>query len=156
MAFLRISFKSCINAHTKHNIRPRCTKVKQRSNHGAIYLLIHRFSIFIKIEMSIHGHRCLDWFSIGHVKLLEHITCILGLTYESSFLQLLDLKTKEELQFTHHGHLKSLGHDPTKLFTKLFISRTKDNVININLTHEEIYIYFLSKESRIGFANYKS
>jgi hypothetical protein len=51
-----------------------------------------------------------------------------------------DLKTKEELQFTHHRHLKPLGHDPTKLFTKLIISRTKDNIININLTNKDILI----------------
>src|SRR6185295_14645701 len=106
--------------------------------------------------MSIHGHGSLDGFSIGHVKLLEHIICIFNLTYESPFLHLLDLKTKEELQFTHHEHLESFGHNPTKLFTKFFISRTKDNVININLTNEEIFIYFLSKESRIGFAHYKA
>src|SRR6185312_3097426 len=106
--------------------------------------------------MSIHGHRSLDWFSIGHVKLLEHFMCIFSLTYESPFVHLLDLKTNEEFQFTHHGHLESLGHDSTKLFTKLFISRTKDNVININLTYKEIFIYFLSKESRIGFAHYKA
>src|SRR6185312_8594288 len=53
-------------------------------------------------------------------------------------------------------YLKSLGHDPTKLFIKLFFSRTKDNVININLTNKEIFFYFLSKESRIGFAHYKA
>ena len=92
--------------------------------------------------MSIHGHGSLDGFSIGHVKLLEHIICIFSLTYESPFLYLLDLKTKEELQFTHHGHLESLDRDPTKLFIKLFISRNKDNVININLTNKKIFTTF--------------
>src|SRR6185312_8210075 len=106
--------------------------------------------------MSIHSHGSLNGFSIGHVKLLEHIICIFSLTYESPFLYLLDLKTKEKLQFTHHGHLESLDHDPTKLFTKLFISRTIDNIIIINLTNKEIFIYFLSKESRIDFAHYKA
>jgi hypothetical protein len=78
------------------------------------------------------------------------------LTQESPFLQLLDLKTKEELQFTHHGHLKPLGHDPTKFFTKLIISRPKDDIININLTHEDIFSISLNEESIVGFAYFKT
>jgi len=72
--------------------------------------------------MSIQWHGSLDGLGIGHAKLLEHITCIFGLTKKSSFLQLLDLKPKEELQFSHHRHFKSHGHDPTKLFTKFLAS----------------------------------
>jgi hypothetical protein len=49
------------------------------------------------------------------------------------------LKTKEELQFTHHRHLKSLGHDPTKLLTKIMVSSTKYYVIDIYLAHKYIY-----------------
>jgi hypothetical protein len=69
---------------------------------------------------------------------------------------LLDLKTKEELQFTHHGHLKPVGHDSTKLFTKFIVSRPKDYIININLTNKDIFSISLNKESRIGFAYLKS
>ena len=32
----------------------------------------------------------------------------------------------------------------------------KANVININLINKEIFFYFLSKDSRIGFAHYKA
>jgi hypothetical protein len=71
--------------------------------------------------MSIQCHESLDGLGIGRVKPLEHILHIFGLTQES-VLQLLDLKTKEELQFTHHGHLKPLGHHPTKPFLKFIVS----------------------------------
>jgi hypothetical protein len=106
--------------------------------------------------MSIKCHRGIDGLRVGHVKPLEHILYILGLTRESPFLHLLDLKSKEELQFTHHRHLKSLGHDPTKLFTKFIISRTKDNIININLAYKDIFSISLNEESRIGFAYLKT
>jgi hypothetical protein len=101
--------------------------------------------------MSIECHRGLDGLGVGHVKPLEHILYILGLTQESPFLHLLDLKLKEELQFTHRRHIESLGHDTTKLFTKLIISRTKDNVINKDLAYKDIFSIPLNEESRIGF-----
>jgi hypothetical protein len=69
---------------------------------------------------------------------------------------LLDFKTKEELQFTHHRHLELLGYDPTKLFTKFIISRPKDNIININLANEDIFSISMNEESRIGFAYFKT
>jgi hypothetical protein len=69
---------------------------------------------------------------------------------------LLDLKPKEELQFIHHRHLKYLGHDPTKFFTKFVISGPKDNIININLTNKDIFSISLNEESRIGFAYLKT
>jgi hypothetical protein len=106
--------------------------------------------------MSIKCHRGLDELGVGHVKPLEHILYILGLTQESLFLHLLDLKPNEELQFTHHRHLKSLGHDLTKLFTKFITSRTKDNIININLEYKYILSISLNEESRIGFAYLKT
>src|SRR6185503_477849 len=103
MTFFRISLKSCTHAHTKHNIGPRYTKVKMGSNHGAIYLLIHGLAIFIEIKMSIGWHGSLDGLGIFHVKLLEHILDVLGLTNESAILELLDLKSEEEGQLTPHG-----------------------------------------------------
>jgi hypothetical protein len=50
---------------------------------------------------------------------------------------------------------KPFGHDPTKFLIKLFISRTKYNVIDIYLANKDILINHVSKESRIGFAHYK-
>ena len=48
-----------------------------------------------------------------HVKLLQHVVGVLGLTYERAILELLDLKSKEELQLSYHGHLKPICHYPT-------------------------------------------
>jgi hypothetical protein len=64
MTFFWISLKSCTHAHTKHNIRPRCTKVKEGSYHGAIYLLIHILSSLIKVKMSIGWHGVLDGLGV--------------------------------------------------------------------------------------------
>ena len=119
MTFFQISLKSCAHAHAKHDTRPRCTKVKEGSNHGAIYLLIDVLSSLIMVKMSIGWHRCLDGLVFVHVKLLQHFVGVLGLTYERAILELLDLKSKKELQLTHHGHLKSLCHDLTKFLTKI-------------------------------------
>jgi hypothetical protein len=81
---------------------------------------------------------------------------VLHLANKSPILQLLDLKFEEELQLTHHGHLKSLCHDPTKLFTKLMVNTTKYYVIDIYLAHKYIFIDFVSKEGRICFAYFKA
>jgi hypothetical protein len=106
--------------------------------------------------MSIGWHGSFDGLCICHVKILEHITGVLCLANESPFLQLLDLKTEEELQFTHHRHLKSLGHDPTKLLTKLMVSTTKYYIIDIYSAHKYIFIDFASKKGRISFAYFKA
>jgi hypothetical protein len=68
--------------------------------------------------MSICSHGCLDGFDILHSKLFENILNILCLANEGAFLELLDLESKEILQLPHHGHLKFLYHNPTKLFTR--------------------------------------
>jgi hypothetical protein len=75
---------------------------------------------------------------------------------KSPILQLFDLKSEEEHQLTHHGHLKSLCHDPTKLFIKLMVSTTKYYVIDIYLAHKYIFIDFPSKEGKISCAYFKA
>ena len=145
MTFFRISLKSCTHGHTKHNIGPRCTKVKEGSNHGAIYLLIDVLSSLIKVKMSISWHRCLDRLSFVHVKLLQHVIGVLGLSYERAILELLDLKSKKELELSHHGHLEPICHNPTKFLTKSHISTTKYYVIDIYLANKDIIIDFVSK-----------
>jgi hypothetical protein len=79
MTFLGCGLKSCTHTYTKHNIGPRCTKIKQGAYDGVIYLLIHQFSTHIKIKVSICAHESLDEFCLVHAKLLENIMCILGL-----------------------------------------------------------------------------
>ena len=89
--------------------------------------------------MSISWHGSFDRLSVLQVKFLEHIMGVLGLANERSFLHLLDLKSEEEFQLTHHGHLKSLSHNPTKLFTIHMVSTTKYYVIDIYLAHKYIF-----------------
>jgi hypothetical protein len=86
--------------------------------------------------MPIRWHRCFDGLGVVQVKLLEHIMGVLSLTYECAVLELLDLKSKKELQLAHHRHLKSFGHNPTKLINPSFVSRSKYNVIDIYLAHK--------------------
>ena len=38
---------------------------------------------------------CLDGHGLVHVKLLQHVIGVLGLTYERAILELLDLKSKK-------------------------------------------------------------
>jgi hypothetical protein len=61
---------------------------------------------------------------------------VFGLAYERVIFQLLDLKIKKVFEFSHHRYLKPIGHDLAKLITKEFISRTKNDIINIYLTHK--------------------
>jgi hypothetical protein len=68
--------------------------------------------------MPIYPHKSLDGFSILHSKFLENILNVLCLANESALMELLDLKFKEILQLPHHGHLKFLYHNSTKLFTR--------------------------------------
>jgi hypothetical protein len=106
--------------------------------------------------MSIGWHGGSYGLGIVHVKLLEHVISVLGLTYECAILELLDLKPEKELQLTHHRHHKSFGHDPTKLINPRLISRPKYDVINIYLTYKQIIALFTGEESRIDFAYFKA
>jgi hypothetical protein len=40
------------------------------------------------------------------------------------------------LEFSHNRHLKPIGHDLAKLFTKRGISRAKNDIINIYLAYK--------------------
>ena len=72
-------------------------------------------------------------FALLMSNFFKHVVGVLGLTYEHAILELLDLKSKKELQLPHHGHLKPICHDPTKFLTKSHISTTKYYVIDIYL-----------------------
>jgi hypothetical protein len=95
--------------------------------------------------MSISAHRSLDGLCIVHSKLLEYVACVLYLTNESPFFGLLDLKYKKECENSHHGYFKSIGDDFAKLIIKGFVSRIKDNIINIYLAYKQIFPIFLLK-----------
>ena len=69
-------------------------------------------------------------FAVLHSKLLQAIFEVFLLRYEDAIPPLTDLKTKEELQLTHHGHLILLLHHVPKLITVFLISDT--HIFNIN------------------------
>src|SRR5664279_5725390 len=110
VAFFRSSLIPCTHPYTQHNIGSRRTKIKQRANHGAVYLLVHIFTIGITLEMTFGLHGSGLCFCIFHVESLEHVMDIFSLRDKGSSTQLLDLKTKKEPQLSHHGHLKPIGH----------------------------------------------
>jgi hypothetical protein len=136
MTIFECGLESYTHTYTKHDIRPRCTKVKQTSNHGAIYLLINGCATRVKIKMTVGTLGSLDGLCIIHTKLLEYIMSIHCLAYKYPIFDLFDLKSMKECKLSHNGHLKPICHDLAKLITKRFIIRTKDNVVNINLTYK--------------------
>jgi hypothetical protein len=99
---------------------------------------------------------CLGWLCFIYAKLFEYVTIILHLANEGSLFGLLDLKSKKECENPHHGHLKSIRHYFTKLITKGFVSRTKYNIVNIDLAYKQIFTYFSSEDSRVDLINRKT
>ena len=61
-------------------------------------------------------------FAVLHTELLQAIFEILLMRYEDAIALLLYLKTKEELQLPHHGHLILLLRHVSKLVTVSFVS----------------------------------
>jgi hypothetical protein len=64
------------------------------------------------------------------------------LANEGSLFGLLDLKSKKECENPHHGHLKPIRHYFAKPI-KGFVSRTKYNIINIDLAYKEIFTHLV-------------
>jgi hypothetical protein len=106
--------------------------------------------------MTISAYGRLDWLCFVYAKLFEYVTSILLSANEGSIFGLLDLKSKKECENPHHGHLKPIHHYFAKLNTKEFVSRTKYNIININLAYKQIFTHFSSEESRVGITNPKT
>ena len=88
-------------------------------------------------------------FAVLHSKLLQAIFEIFLLRYEDAISLLTDLKTKEELQLTHHGHLILLLHHVSKLITVFLVGAAEDNVIHIYLAHKQFTIICLREECGI-------
>jgi hypothetical protein len=105
------------------------------------------------MTISVYVH--IDWLCFVHAKLFEYVTSILRLANEGSLFGLLDLKFKKECENPHHRHLKPIRHYFAKPITKGFVSRTKYNIINIDLVYKQIFTHFSSEESRVGLTNPK-
>jgi hypothetical protein len=70
---------------------------------------------------------------------------------------LLHLEAKEVVQLANHRHPDFLHHHPTKLLTRLLISRTKYYVIDIYLAYKQITITSISKQTAAAlFVNFVS
>jgi hypothetical protein len=110
-----------------------------------IYLLINRCAAQVKIKMTISAHGRLDWLCFIHANLFEYVMSILRLTNEGYLFGLLDLKSKKEYENPHHRYLKPIHHYFAKLIIKGFVSRTKYNIINIDLAYVQIFTHFLVK-----------
>ena len=70
---------------------------KQRTNHGAVYLLIELFTIVVGTKMVLGWHWRRVAFAVFHSKLLQTIFEVFFLRYEDAIPFLTNLKTKEEL-----------------------------------------------------------
>ena len=88
-------------------------------------------------------------FAVLHSKLLQAIFEVFLLRYEDAIALLTNLKTKEELQLTHHGHLILLLHHVPKLITILLVGASEDYVIHIYLAHKQFTIICLREECGI-------
>jgi hypothetical protein len=76
--------------------------------------------------------------------------------YKDSFLGLLDLKSKEESQLSHHAHFEFPAHHIRKLGNKCMRGATKYDVINIYLDKKKINATMKSKESFINCPHFKT
>ena len=101
-----------------------------------------------------HRSRCT--FAVLKLESPKHVLSVLGLVDECAFPCLLDLKAKEVLQLTHHGHLKPVRHQLGKFLIEHFVSRAKYNIINIELTYEQLLVNSLGEESGIDLPNLES
>jgi hypothetical protein len=106
--------------------------------------------------MTISAHGRLDWLYFVHAKLFEYVTSILHLANEVFLFGLLDLKSKKECENSHYEPLKPIHHYFAKLITEGFVSRTKYNIINIDLAYKQIFTHFSSEESRVSLTNPKT
>ncbi|KAK2427508.1 hypothetical protein QL285_026082 [Trifolium repens] len=80
-------------------------------------------------------HECGQCLTVFKVELLQKLYCIFALMNVSAIFSLIDLNPKEELQFTHHAHLKFILHQLGKILAQGGISRTKYYIFNIYLNN---------------------
>ena len=122
---------------------------KAKNNHGAVYLLIELFTIGVRTQMTFGWHWRRVTFAVLHSKLLHAIFEVFLLRYEDVVVLLSYLKTKEEFQLSHHGHMILLLHHVSILITVFLISAAEDNVIHIYLAHKQFTIICLCEECGI-------
>ena len=73
-----------------------------------------------------------------------------------NYFGLIYLKSKEEIQFSHHAHFKFTINTLRKIFTNTFISSTKNNIININLYYNNVFTLLFDKKFCVHFSHRKT
>src|SRR3954465_14988348 len=111
-------------------------RYKRETYHRPILLLIEGFALLISIKEAIGWHGSFDSLVISKSKFLQAILQIFFLRNKGAILLFSNLKPKEKLHFTHHGHLIFLRHHLGKFFADFRVSTAKDNIIYIYLTHK--------------------
>src|SRR3954471_2764913 len=76
VTLLWYGLKSCTHAHTQHDIRPRCTKIQQRTNHRTILPLVYLFAIRVEVKFALEGHGRLGPLEIIKLEPLEHVLSV--------------------------------------------------------------------------------
>ena len=108
--------------------------------------MIELFTIVVGAQLAFGWHWRRVPVAVLHSKLVQAILELFLLRYEDAIALLSYLKTKEELQLTHHGHVILLFHHVPKLITVSFVSAAKDNVIHIDLAHKQFTVICLREE----------
>ena len=112
-------------------------------------LLIELFTIVVRTQMTFGWNWRRVPFAVLHSKLLQAVFEVFLLRYEDAVALLTNLKTEEELQLTHHGHLILLLNHVPKLITVSLVSAAEDNINHIDLAHKQFTIICLREECRI-------
>src|ERR1044072_1411935 len=81
--------------------------------------------------------------TIRHFEFLQKFLFILALMNVSCSWPLINLNAKKESKFSHQTHFKFCLHQLRELLTECRISRTKYDIININL--DNYYLVFHTK-----------
>jgi hypothetical protein len=75
---------------------------------------------------------------ILHFELPHYVLGVLGLVHKCSLPQLFDLEVQEELQLTHHADLEFPAHVLCKPCNQRVRQATKDNIIHVHLSNQNI------------------
>ena len=126
-------------------------QVKQTTNHTMIEFNVNIFILFILIKLSCGSHGSPANLHILKPKFLDKLSCVLLLIYEDLITLLFDLESKKIVELSHHTHFKLFLHAWFKIFIKIFISISKNDIINIYLYNQDIFIYMLYKQCSINF-----
>ena len=77
---------------TELYVWPRRRQVEEGSDHAPILLLVHGFTILVRVQSRSGTHRCSQWLGVVHAKLLHHVPGVLRLMYRRPVLALLDME----------------------------------------------------------------